>query len=178
MCKKVGKPGESSAAALAKLFGNTATAGPSRKRSFDPTSECVVASQRAKKKATNHQRMKTKTLTVVLLKEKPAIVPKGRSRSKLKDSGRIVKLQFKCCMKASQVRSIISSGFSEFKGIEGAQYLRCGQDNIKVVNENQELDGDDIIDLAGQGSLYLTQKRVNVSDITLLNTMKCLMVFP
>ena len=157
MCKKVGKPSESSAAALAKLFGSTATAGPSRKRSFDPMSECVVASQRAKKKAT---------------------VPKGRLHSKLKDSGRIVKLQFKRCMKASQVRSIVSSGFSEFKGIEGAHYLRCGQDNIMVVNENQELDGDDIIDLAGQGSLYLTQKRVNVSDITLLNTMKCLMVFP
>ena len=121
------------------------------------------ASQRAKKKATN-QRMKTKTLTVVLLKEKPAIVPKGHSRHKLKDSGRIAKLQFKRCMKASQVRNIISNGFSEFEGIETAQYLRCGQDNIMVVNENQELSGDDLIDLAGQGSLYLTQKRVNVSN--------------
>ena len=156
----MGKPSKSSAAALAKLFG---TAGPSsRKRSFDPSAACVVATQQAKKKATN-QRMKNKTLSVVLLKEKPAVVPKGRSRSKLTDCGRIVKLQFKRCMKASEVRNIICRAFSEFQGVETAQYLRCEKNNIMLLNENQELDGDDIIDLAGQGSLYLTQKEVTVS---------------
>lgn len=162
ICSKVGQPSEASASALAKLFGNSSKPGPSRKRSFDPTSDCVVAAQRCKKKATN-QRMKVKTVTVVLLKEKPAVVPKGRSRSKLRDSGRVKKLQFKRCIKAADVRTIISSAFSEFEGIETAQYLRCGQDNIMVVNENQELDGSDLIELAGQGSLYLTQKRVSVS---------------
>ena len=54
VCRKVGQPSEASASALAKLFGNShSKPGPSRKRSFDPTSECVIASQRSKKKATN-----------------------------------------------------------------------------------------------------------------------------
>ena len=47
-CKKVGE-----AKTLAMLFGG------SRKHSFDLRSECVVASQQAKKKTTN-QRMKPK----------------------------------------------------------------------------------------------------------------------
>ena len=156
----MGGPSKSSAAALAKLFGNATNA---RKRSFDPSAECVVASQKAKKKATN-QRMKSKTLFVVLLKEKPAVVPKGRSRSKLTECGRIVKVQFKRCMKASEVRNVICSAFSEFQRVETAQYLRCEKNNVMLLNENQELDGDDVIDLAGQGSLYLTQKEVTVSE--------------
>ena len=78
------------------------------------------------------------------------------------ESGRIVKLQFKRCMKASEVRSVISNAFSEFQGIEMAQYRKS---NVMLLNENQELDGDDVIDLAGQGSLYLTQKEVTVSVI-------------
>ena len=43
------------------------------------------------------------------------------------------------------------------------QYLRCGQDNIMLVNKDQDLYGDDIADLAGQGSLYLAQEEVSVS---------------
>ena len=66
-------------------------------------------------------------------------------------------------MKASEVRNIICRAFSEFQGVETAQYLRCEKNNVMLLNENQELDGDDIIDLAGQGSLYLTQKEVTVS---------------
>ena len=154
----MGKPSKSSTAAIAKLFGNATKAGPSRKRSFDPTAERVVAAQQAKK-ATN-QRMKNKTLSV-LSKEKPAVVPKGRSRSKLTESGLIIKLQFKRCLKASEVRNVISDAFSGFQGVEMAQYLRC-ENNVMLLNENQELDGDDVIDLAGQGSLYLTQKAVTV----------------
>ena len=160
ICAKVGKPDKCGAAALAQLFGNAL--GPSRKRSFDPTAECVVAAQCAKKKATN-QRMKKKTLCVVLLEEKPASVPKGRLRSKLLESGRKIKLQFKCCMKASEVRNFICDDFSEFEGVQTAQYLRCEKNSVMLLNENQELDGDGVIDLAGQGSLYLTQKEVTMS---------------
>ena len=76
MCAKVGKPDKSSAAALAHFFGN---AGPSHKRSFDPNAECVVAPQHAEK-ATN-QKMKNETFSVVFLKEKPSVVPKGHSRA-------------------------------------------------------------------------------------------------
>ena len=58
---------------LTKLFGSANNGGPSSKRAFHPTAECVVASQQAKKKATN-QTIKTKILSAVLLKEKPVIV--------------------------------------------------------------------------------------------------------
>ena len=32
-----------------------------------------------------------------------------------------------------------------------------------MVNEEQELNGESVINLAGQGSLYLTEEKVNVS---------------
>jgi hypothetical protein len=65
-------------------------------------------------------------------------------------------------MKASEVRNVISRVFSELQGVETAQYLRCEKNNVMLLNENQELD---VIDVAGQGSLYLTQKKVTVSMI-------------
>ena len=79
---------------------------------FNPSSDCVVASQQTKKKATN-QRIKTKHVTVVLLNSKEK-VPKGKKRAILKASGRIKKLEFKRCMKAGEVRSVISEGFQGF----------------------------------------------------------------
>ena len=80
----------------------------------------------------------------------------------MRDSGRIVKLQFKRCMKASEGSKIITDGFRGFDDVETVQCLRCGQDNVLLLNKKQDLDGDDVIDLAGQGSLYLTQKKVDV----------------
>jgi len=132
------------------LFGHKTTSG--KKRTFDPSSDCVVASQKAKKKATN-QRIKAKNVTVVLLHNKEEKVPKGRKRSA---SGRIKKLEFKRCMKATKVRDIISEGFQGFD-VQNIQFLVCGQDNVLTKFENQELDGDGIIDLAGQGCAYLLQ---------------------
>lgn len=162
LCKKVGNPSGSTVETLAKLFGTNPKAG-SRKRSFDPRSECVVASQQAKKKASN-QRMKPRMVTVVLLKQKPETVPKGHSRKKMKQSGRIVKVQLKRCMTTSEVRDVIVDSFSDFEDIRSAQFLRCGKDNIMLLNEDQDLNGDSVIDLAGQGSLYLVQKKVEVSS--------------
>lgn len=156
LCKRVGESQK-----LATLFGG------SRKRSFDPKSECVVASQQAKKKATN-QRMKPKIITIVLLDRKPHTVPKGHLRKKLKDAGRIVKLQLKRCMTACEVRDIIVDGFRDFSYIQSAQFLRCGKDNIMLLNEDQDLNGDSVIELAGQGSLYMVQKKVEVSRLVVM----------
>lgn len=152
LCKKVGE-----AEKLAMLFGG------SRKRKFDPKSECVVAAQQAKKKATN-QRMKPRTVTAVLLDHKPEVVPKGHLRKKLKKAGRVVKITFKRCMTASEVREILVEAFADFDNIESFQFLQCGKDNIMLLNEEQELNGDSAINLAGQGSLYLVQKEVSVSS--------------
>jgi len=54
-------------------------------------------------------------------------------------------------MKTSEVTDIISKGF------QGFNVLLCGQDNMLTKFENQKLDGNGIIDLAGQGSAYLLQ---------------------
>ena len=108
------------------------------------------------KKATN-QRIKPKKLSIVLLGSKQEKVPKGNKRKLLKLSGRIKTLDFKRCMTVQDVRNILVEGFKEFD-LQNVQYLICGQDNILTKLENQELDGDGIIDLAGQGSVYLLQK--------------------
>lgn len=130
ICKKTSKPSGSSAAALPKLFKKKSLDPISksvRKRPFDPSSDCVVADQRSKKKASN-TRMKPKNINVVLCGKMPQLVPKGRSRRELQNNERIVKLQFRRSMTVSQVRSTITSGFSKFD-VEMYQYLRCGQDN-------------------------------------------------
>ena len=56
----------------------------------------------------------------------------------------------------------------EFAGIDNvqtAQFLRCKPSNVLYLHQEQELDGEGVIDLAGQGSLYLTLKPVEVSDM-------------
>jgi hypothetical protein len=131
-----------------------------KKRPFDPSAECVVAGPKSKKKATN-QRIKPKTISVVLLKERPACVPKGHARKKLKRAGRIEKIELKRCMSSLEVRNVVVQAFPAFQDVESAQYLRYGQDNVMLL-EAEELDGDEAIDLAGQGSLYLSQEKVDV----------------
>jgi len=59
-------------------------------------------------------------------------------------------------MKATEVRDIISEGFQGFDA-QNIQFIVCGQDNVLTKFENQELDGDGIIDLVGQGCAYLLQ---------------------
>ena len=147
-------PNNSTANVLAKLFGSNKVCSE-RKRSFDPSSECIVASKKAKKKATN-QRIKPKNLNVVLLQQKEEKVPKGKKRATLNASGRIKKLEFKRCMTADEVRATIMNGISNFDA-QKIQFLCCGQDNTLIKYETQDLDGDGVIDLAGQGSVYLLQ---------------------
>ena len=71
-------PSDSTANVLAKLFGSNKVCS-GRKWSFDPSAECIVASKKAKKKATN-QRIKPKNLNVVLLQQKEEKVPKRKKR--------------------------------------------------------------------------------------------------
>lgn len=158
ICNQLGNPTTSTASVLSKN-------GPTdcgKKRSLDPKADCVVQANKAKKKATN-QRIKIKKLTVVLLKKKPQYVPKGYERKKLKSAGRIVKIEVKRCMTQDEVRSILMEAFPAFEDVETSQFLRCGQDNIMLLNDEQDIDGEGIINLAGQGSVYMTQEKVKVS---------------
>ena len=60
-------------------------------------------------------------------------------------------------MTVSKVRETISNVFTKFV-VPDAQYLRCGQDNIMLLNSEQELDGEGVITLQkinmeGQGGM-------------------------
>lgn len=172
VCHKVGNPSESTAGVLSKLFNKATPSTGSRKRSFDPSSACVVAGQLSKKKATN-QRMKVKKIIVVLMKERPTSVPKGYARKKLKQAGRIANTELKRCMSSLEVRDAIVEVFPAFQHVESAEFLCCGQDNVMLLNEQQELDGDEAINLAGQGSLYLVQEKVNVRKLMIKGGLLC-----
>ena len=77
-----------------------------------------------RKKASN-ARMKPKSVTVVILKEMPSIVPRGQARKKLQKSNRIAKIPLKRYMSSSEVRKAIVDTFRSFDDIETAQYLQC-----------------------------------------------------
>ena len=67
----------SSSTIISILFGGNKS--KSKKHPFDPTAECVAASQHKKKKAAN-TRMKARTIHVVVMKEVPSCVPKEHAR--------------------------------------------------------------------------------------------------
>ena len=152
----MGSVTEISAKALQKLFPAC-----SSKRKFDPGAECVAAAQKRRKKAAN-TRVKPRTIAVVLMKKRRMFVPKGYARSQLNKAGCIIKLEFRRNMSSQEVKNVILRGFSKFDDVENAQYLRCGQDNVLYLSKEQQLDGDGIFELAGQGSVYLTQEPIKV----------------
>jgi len=92
ICAKVTTPNSSTTIVLAKLFGSN-KAGSGQKKCFDPSSDCVVASQKMNKKTTNQQ-IKPKNLNVVLLQRKEEMVPRKSKRASLRKSGRIKNLAF------------------------------------------------------------------------------------
>lgn len=153
--------GSSSALMISKLFKGKS--GKSDKK-FDPKAECVVASQIRKKKACN-TRMKPKSVSVVIVNDVPSIVPKGRIRSKLTKSNQIAKISLRRSMSSSEVRRAIVDAFPAISDVETAKFLCCNKDNTIIVNDNQLLNGDEAIELAGQGSLYLTRSKTDVTYI-------------
>lgn len=142
------KPSGVNAAVLAKLFAGQSNKRPVRPH-FDPSNSAVDA-KRAKK---------PRNVTIVLLNNMPPIVPRGHTRRKLRMEERIKKLQFLRMMSACAVREAISNGFS--KNVNEAVFLHCGQDNVLEVHEKQDLNGQELMELAGQGSIYLCE---NVSS--------------
>ena len=92
----------------------------------------------------------------MLLQKKERIVPTKSKRASLRKCGRVKKLTFMRNMTSQEVRNTIVTGFSSFN-VQKIQFLSCGQDNVLVKYENQDLHGDGIIELAGQGSVYLLQ---------------------
>ena len=127
----------------------------SGKRKFDPTEECIVASQQKKKKAAN-TRAKPREFHFVFLPKTTVFVPKGYQRSKLAKKGRVVKASSRRNMSTVEVHDTITSAFASFK-LCSFVYLKCGQDNRLRALEESEMSGDRIFEVAGQGSIYITE---------------------
>lgn len=109
--------------------------------------------------------MKPKSVSVVIVNDVPSIVPKGRIRSKLTKSNQIAKISLRRSMSSSEVQRAIVDAFPAISDVETAKFLCCNKDNTIIVNDNQLLNGDEAIELAGQGSLYLTRSKTDVSNL-------------
>lgn len=105
-CEKLGRISKQSARVLKNRLGAS-----SGKRKFDPTEECIVASQQKKKKAAN-TRAKPREFNLVFLPKTTVFVPKRYLRSKLAKKGRVVKASFRRNMSPVEVYDTITSAFA------------------------------------------------------------------
>lgn len=157
-CQKIGKVLDQSALALKKLY--PAFSSVKGKRKFDPLGECVVAREKRKKKATS-TRIKPRTFFIVFLPRKTVYVPKGYARQRFAKQGRVLKTSFRRNMDAQEVKNTVIATFSSFK-VDHFRFLRCGQDNRLQVVDDNNLSGDGVFELAGQGSIYVCEVRGNI----------------
>ena len=105
-CQKIGKVSEQSAKALKKLYpAFTSQSVKSGKRKFDPSGECVVSSEKRKKKATSI-RIKPHSF-IVFLPQKTVFVPKGYARQQLGRQGRVLKASFTRNMCVKEVKDTV-----------------------------------------------------------------------
>ena len=107
-----------------------------------------------KKRAITRDR--SRKLTVVLLRKFSLVVPKSNARSKLKKDGRIKKMEFRRTMSFLQIKNIIIKAFSAFS-LSELYFLSCEQSNSLRKASVQAPNGDDLMNIAGQGSLYLCE---------------------
>ena len=121
----------------------------------------VSESHRRKKAAI--MRIRTKKVTVVLLKRIPPSIPRGLHRNKLKKDGRILDLAFHRSMTSKEAMQLIVDAFKELGGVKKLQFLQGNRDNTIKMYDQQELDGNGVLNLAGCGSLYV--KQVEESDM-------------
>lgn len=145
---------EQNAQALSKLFPSSTSF--KSKRKFNPIDECLVDEQKRKKSTST--RSKGPSIPLVYLPKMTVHVPRGNVRGQLSKQGRIKKELFRRNMKPSEVKAVIVEAFSEFS-LDNFMFLKCGQDNRLQVLENKEICGDEILDVAGQGSLYICSVR-------------------
>ena len=156
-CSKLKKRSHGNAAVISSLFPSIA----SKKRKFDP-----YGSEAVPKKATiPHLKGRSKTLTVVVLKQIMLTIPKKDTRENLRKEGRIKELGFHRIMSSSEVQVLVLKVFKSIN-LENFKYLKCCKDSHLIVFEKQKLDGNGVIALAGCGCLYLQELPSSSCSIT------------
>lgn len=157
LCKKMGKPCEADAQILGSLFPTSSAPKRTLLKAFNPLDGCVVSKQKQQKKAT---RIKPRKVTVVLIPDPEwKKAPRGLKRKDLHKDGFIQQLEFLRNMSSQQVKNTLIRGFSDKAvGKVTVSYLTADP-NLHVLTKVEEreggADGADIIQLAGQGSLYV-----------------------
>lgn len=154
ICQKLRTPSETTKQALSTLFPACSSAN---KRKFDPTEECIAATQHQKKKASNPKyKGRSKALEVIVLKEIPSTIPRGPFKKRLEAMGRKKTLFFHRVMSEKEVNDVIFDAF-EGIGIKSFRYLTPLKDNTLMVAKKQGLDGNALIQMAGSGRVYVQE---------------------
>ena len=169
-CSSLGKPSEADARVLSSLFPSTSRPlKRTRSEVFDPLADCVASAQKQKKKAV---RMKPRKVTVVLISRKTTVLPRFAKRRALKREGNIRQLQFVRNMSPHQVKNAVFRGFSDKLDQNEAieiTYLQPDSHALTLTKiEKSDFDGGDVIDLAGQGSLYIQFESVEVRKVLIM----------
>ena len=168
LCKRLKKPSEAHKTELARLFpSSTSSPSPRPELNFDPRARSVVEAMKRKKKA-SITRDRPRKVTVVMLPELLWRVPKSAARKKLNKDGRIKKLEFRRNMTFLQAKNVIIKAFSNFQLTE-LLYLSCEQSSVMKKAATQMPNGDDLIGIAGQGSLYVCE----VNNISVVSLYSC-----
>ena len=161
VCQRLSKPSSEHKKILSQLYpscSSNSTSSSSPSASFNPMKASVSEMNQLKKKAAIPGKgVKPKSITAVFLESKLPKVPRGRSRKKLEIDGRIKKLFLRRSMSSVEVKQAIFNCFSLAKDKE-IVFLKSNSDNSLEVNSNQLLTGNEAINVAGCGSLYLVEE--------------------
>lgn len=111
---------------------------------FDPTSECVFATQQKQKKAA---RIKPTNITLTIVKNVSRGVPRGKYKTELRENKMCVKVPLVRSMSGHQVRSAFLEKLLTVENILDYKLMQCaGQQLVEAID--QMPCGSDIIDSA------------------------------
>lgn len=148
------QPSKVNARLLSNLFPSTAGTRK-RSNSFDPTEECVAASQQKKKKKAI--RLRTCKVKVMLVDASKG-VPKGKTRRELREKELEKTMDLKRNMSFQEVKNVILRAF----GICGFIVLSSTAESKLNVATNQQPTGDEVIECVTKRRLpmYISEKKV------------------
>jgi len=154
LCSRLKKPSQVNAKVMADLFPSFKSSS-TKKIKFDPVQECVATEQQRKKKAANPKcKGRAKCISVVVLKDIPPTIPKGMQRDSLRSSGYLKELWFRRILSEEEVTTLIRDGFKAIN-LEEFEYLQCCKNSSLKVAVKQNLNGNEVVTLAGSGCLYV-----------------------
>ena len=171
------QPSENTKKLLSKLFPGSGVKSLPTKRPFDPSDVSVAERSKAKKKAAIPKLGKPRTIPIVLLDAPVPVVPKGKAHKTPEDKGRVKKAQICRSMTASAIWDAVCDTFSSLPCVRTAKFMCCGKDNRLTIIANPDMDGEEVANLAGYGSLYMCEVGIVlvVTKLTgALNNAQCM----